>query len=252
MFIDEAAGASVLASTALFPIALQDDHSVSPLSIVSAIKDDDPHCPISRLLSLENTVHGKAIPLNTIRASAKAGRDAGLSVHLDGARFFNAVTEIGCSPKDLAGIADTVSVCLSKGLGAPMGSVLAGPQALIQRARRHRKILGGGMRQAGIAAAAGLFALENNVHRLKQDHDHARELASTLKALNCGDVSQATNMVFFEPEIDNHLPLHEHMAKAGVKIGGQHPKIRLVLHRDITPEGLELIKDAFTSFFMKN
>ncbi len=249
VFIDEAAGASVLAGVALFPVQIEPDHSVSPQSVMSAIKDDDPHCPVSKLLSLENTVHGRAIELPTISATAKAGRDAGLSVHLDGARFFNAVTALGCAPHELAAIADTVSVCLSKGLGTPMGSVLVGPKPLIARARRHRKILGGGMRQAGFAAAAGLFALEHNVERLAEDHQRAEEFASLMSGFNCGDVYQDTNMVFFTPSDTDHTALHAHLAGYGVKIGGQFPTIRMVMHKDVTDEAYEACRKAFQSYY---
>ncbi len=131
VFTFEAAGASVLASIALFPLEPRATGALDPDDIVAAVKADDPHFTVSRLLSLENTHDGKAIPLADIAASAQAARDAGLSVHLDGARIFNAVTELGCEPDELAGLADTVSVCLSKGLGAPAGSVLVGPADLI-------------------------------------------------------------------------------------------------------------------------
>lgn len=249
VFIDEAAGASVLAGVALFPLQLAVDHSVRPASVTLAIKDDDPHCPVSKLLSLENTVHGQAIPLDAIAETAKAGRDAGLSVHLDGARFFNAVTALGCGPEELAGIADTVSVCLSKGLGTPLGSVLVGPSDLIHRARRHRKILGGGMRQAGFAAAAGLYALENNITRLQEDHDRASHLAGVLQELECGTVRHDTNMVFLTPDIDDHSKLHAHLAQSGVKIGGQNPTIRMVVHKDVSDAGLAACEAGFRSFF---
>lgn len=252
VFIDEAAGASVLAGVALFPLPVEEDHSLSPARIKNAIKDDDPHCPVSRLLCLENTVHGKAIALETIKASAEAGRGAGLRVHLDGARFFNAVTALGCSPQDLADIADTVSVCLSKGLGTPMGSVLCGPSDLVRRARRHRKILGGGMRQAGFAAAAGLYALENNIGRLAEDHARARSFAHFLEGLDAGAVEQATNMVFFTPKLEDHASLHAHLAKSGIKIGGQNPTIRMVMHRDVNDTGYAALIQAFERFFVKN
>lgn len=249
VFIDEAAGASVLAGVALFPVKLEDDHSVSPKSINGAIKDDDPHCPVSKLLCLENTVHGEAIAINKMKAASEAGRNAGLNVHLDGARFFNAVTALGCEPSDLANVADTVSVCLSKGLGTPMGSVLTGPKDLIQRARRNRKILGGGMRQAGFAAAAGLYALQNNIERLQEDHDRASHLASELRKMGCGSVRQDTNMVFFTPDIENHVALHTHLAKHGVKIGGQNPTIRMVLHKDVNDPALDTLLLGFREFF---
>lgn len=249
VFIDEAAGASVLAGVALFPVALRGDGSLSPQSVAAAVKDDDPHCPVSKLLSLENTVHGKAIPLQVMQEVADAARANGLNIHLDGARFFNAVTAIGCEPKELARISDSVSVCLSKGLGAPLGSVLVGSRDLIARARRHRKILGGGMRQAGIFAAAGLFALDRNIERLADDHDRAARLAAGLKALGCGEVTSETNMVFFTPEQRDHVPLHEHLERQGVRIGRQYPTIRMVLHKDVNDEALETCLGAFQKYF---
>ena len=251
VFIDEAAGASVLGGVAMYPVQLEHDHSVSPETVMAAIKDDDPHCPVSRLLSLENTVHGKPIPLKSISASAEAARAKGLSVHLDGARFFNATTSLGCDPKDLASISDTVSVCLSKGLGAPLGSVLAGTKDLIARARRCRKLLGGGMRQAGIVAAAGLYALENNVAGLSADHDRALAFADELRHLEIGKVTCDTNMVFLTPKLKDHAALHTHLAQHGAKIGGQHPTIRMVFHKDVNDEALNTAVMAFKTFAQK-
>lgn len=248
VYIDEAAGASVLAGVALFPVALAQDHSISPATVDGAVKEDDPHCPVSHLLSLENTVHGRSISLETIRASAEAGRKHGLSVHLDGARFFNAITDLQCKPKDLASAADTVSVCLSKGLGAPLGTVLVGPAKLIAKARRHRKILGGGMRQAGIVAAAGIYALEHNIERLAEDHQRAETLAGVLNDLDIGSVVHDTNMVFLTPNFADHTALHASLGKQGIKIGGQNPTIRMVLHKDVSDAALQTAIEAFTAF----
>ena len=141
----EAAGASVLGGIALHALSVSEDGGLEPQTIAGAVKDDDSHHPISRLLSLENTNYGRALPLERIAAAVATGRAAGLSTHLDGARFFNAITALGCSERDLADPFDTVSVCLSKGLGAPVGSVLLGPASLLAKARRMRKMLGGGM-----------------------------------------------------------------------------------------------------------
>ena len=249
VFTDEAAGASVLAGISLFPVPLEDDHSVSAESIQRAIKEDDPHCAISRLVSLENTVHGNAIPLNQMETVSSFAKQRGLSVHLDGARFFNAITALGCSPQDLANTADTVSICLSKGLGAPLGSILTGPKDIISKARRNRKILGGGMRQAGIVAAAGHYALDHNVTRLSEDQERALELAAKINSFGCGKAKHATNMVFWTPELPEHTKLHTHMAHFGVKIGGQTPTIRMVLHKDVTDEAFEICLQAFDAFF---
>lgn len=235
----EAAGASVLGGIALCPVPVRSDGSLDPKEVRAAVQADDPHFPISRLLSLENTHNGLAVPLAEMAAAAEAGRAAGLSVHLDGARFFNAITALGCAETDLARMADTVSVCLSKGLGTPAGSVLVGPQDLIARARRWRKMLGGGMRQAGVLAAAGLYALEHNVARLAEDHARAAELAARLRRLGAGAVTQATNMVFFAPADGRNDELRAHLAAAGAVIGGgSSGAIRMVLHKDVDDAAL--------------
>jgi threonine aldolase len=242
----EAKGASVLGGIAFEPLAVAEDGALEPGAIMAAIKEDDPHRPITRLLGLENTHDGKAIPLPRLVEAAKIARRAGLSVHLDGARFFNAVVALNCSETALAGIFDTVSICLSKGLGAPVGSVLAGPRDLIDRARRWRKMLGGGMRQAGVLAAAGLYALENNVARLAEDHARATVLADALRPL--GDVQHATNMIFFTHNAGVTPALQQHMAARGVTLTGATGTTRLVLHKDVTDEGLQAAIAGFQSF----
>ncbi|UWQ84115.1 low-specificity L-threonine aldolase [Leisingera caerulea] len=246
----EAAGASVLGGIALCPVPVRADGALDPAEIRVAVKEDDPHLPISRLLSLENTHNGLAVPLADMAAAAGAGRAAGLSVHLDGARFFNAITALECSETDLAGLADTVSVCLSKGLGTPAGSVLAGPSDLIAKARRWRKMLGGGMRQAGVLAAAGLYALEHNVARLAEDHARGAEMAGVLRSLGAGEVVQATNMVFFTPADGRNGGLRAHLAADGVVIGGgSSGAIRMVLHRDVDDAALARAVQGLKSFY---
>jgi len=171
-------------------------------------------------------------------------------VHLDGARFFNATTQLGCTEQELAGLADTVSICLSKGLGTPAGSVLTGPSDILQKARRYRKMLGGGMRQAGVLAAAGLHALEHNVADLASDHARASHLAKVLKQAEAGMVTQNTNMIFLTPREDQNDALRGHMVEAGVVLGGgSKGPIRLVMHRNIDDTGLELIANELKSFF---
>lgn len=249
VFRYEAAGASVLASVALNPLDPMPSGGLAADAIRAAIQPDDSHHPVSRLLSLENTTGGVAVPLAETRAAAGAARAAGLAVHLDGARFFNAVTALRCAPAELAGIADTVSVCLSKGLGAPVGSVLVGPSDLIARARRHRKILGGGMRQAGVLAAAGRHAIGHNIAGLAEDHARAATLAAALTTLGAGAVRQATNMVFFTPDAGDAATLKVALARRGVLIGGPAPELRLVLHRDIGDEALDLAIAAFRDHY---
>ncbi|MGR3616249.1 MAG: low-specificity L-threonine aldolase [Paracoccaceae bacterium] len=246
----EAAGASVLGGIALEPLELASDGLPDPDTVTAAVKEDDSHLAVTRLLSLENTHNGAAIPLERMASAVEVARAQGLNVHLDGARFFNAITELGCSAPDLAEMADTVSVCLSKGLGTPAGSVLTGPDDLIARARRWRKMLGGGMRQAGVLAAAGLFALDNNVTRLAQDHDRAAALAADLRDMNAGDVRQSTNMIFLTPRDGLNLALQAHMADAGITMSaGPAGPIRFVMHKDIDDTGFETARAAFNSFF---
>jgi threonine aldolase len=252
VYNNEAAGASVLGGVALYPIAEEPDGALSPEAIAAAVKPEDSHCPVSRLVSLENTFNGAAIALPRMEAAAAAGRQLGLSVHLDGARFFNAVTALDLSAEVFAATADTVSICLSKGLGAPAGSLLVGGTDLLKRARRWRKMLGGGMRQAGILAAAGLYALHHNVARLADDHQRAEALAKTLVDLtgdNGARVHRATNMVFFTPGQQDHGPLRQHMLDKGILIGAQYPTIRMVLHKDIDDSKLARVQTAFESYY---
>lgn len=240
----EAAGASVLGGIALQDLPVAEDGAVEADDIKAAVKDDDSHHPISRLLSLENTSYGRAVSLARIAQAVDAGRADGLSLHLDGARFFNAIIALGCAEGDLADPFDTISVCLSKGLAAPVGSVLVGQRDLIARARRWRKMLGGGMRQAGVLAAAGLFALENNVARLAEDHSRAEALAAHLGALGLGTVTQATNMVFLTPRDGVDLG---GLAAHGIRISAPSPACRFVLHRDIDDAAFDTVLQAFST-----
>lgn len=259
----EAAGASVLGGVPLQALPVAEDGAVEAEAIANAVRDGDFHHPISRLLSLENTTYGRAVPLPRMAQATAAGRAAGLRLHLDGARFFNAITALGCSETDLAGPFDTVSVCLSKGLGAPVGSVLVGPEDVISRTRRMRKMLGGGMRQAGILAAAGLYALEHNVARLSEDHHRAEALAEHLRSLDMGDVTRATNMVFLTPRAGVDLALLP--AEFGIRLSGANldvvpesplgedrplrpaSTLRMVMHKDIDNAGFATILRAFSA-----
>ncbi len=244
----EAAGASVLGGIALWPLAQGADGILTAEAVRSAIKADDPHYPVTRLLCLENTLGGHAIALDAIQTAAQAARQAGLAVHLDGARFFNATTALACAPEMLAAPFDTLSICLSKGLGAPVGSVLVGDRDRLAKARRWRKMLGGAMRQSGVMAAAGLYALEHIVSRLADDHARAARLAHAL----CDTGARArveTNMVFLTLPEAQYDALHDHMARNGVQIGGKSPEIRLVLHRDVDDAALEAAISGFQAFF---
>lgn len=248
LYCDEAAGASVLAGVSMVPIQTDANGGLAPADIANAIKVDDPHYARSRLLCLENSVGGRVVSLGQIQDCVDVARKSGLATHLDGARFFNAITELRCDAAALAAPFDTVSVCLSKGLGTPAGSVLVGPQALTGQLKRNRKILGGAMRQTGVLAAAGLYALEHHVPELINDHVRAARLAKALHETGIGTVSSQTNMVFLTPDPQDHARLIQRMAQAGVKIGGQSPAIRMVLHRDVDDAALDAAILAFREF----
>ena len=250
VYVYEAAGASVLGGIALCPVPVAADGGVDAGAIAAAVKPDDSHMAISRLVSLENTHNGQAVPLARMTEATDAACQAGLATHLDGARFFNAITALGCAETDLAAPFDTISICLSKGLGTPAGSVLVGPADLIARGRRWRKMLGGGMRQSGVLAAAALHALDHNVTRLADDHARATQLAGALSGCGAGYVAQATNMVFFTPEDPDNTKLRSHLADQGVVIGGGDTgAIRMVLHKDVDDLALERTVSALRGFY---
>ncbi|HEX5756162.1 MAG TPA: low-specificity L-threonine aldolase [Arenimonas sp.] len=247
----EGGGAAVLGSIQPQPI-LQDEDGCLPLqSIVAAIKPDDPHFARTRLLCLENTWHGRALPLSYL-AEARALCDRhGLSLHLDGARLFNAAVASGVPARAITQQFDSVSVCLSKGLGAPVGSVLLGSAELIASARRWRKVTGGGWRQAGLLAAACLYALDHHIARLADDHARAATLAQALRDLPGLTVTgQHTNMVFVDLGDTDRAALDAHLRSAGVCVSiGNSPRLRLVTHLDVDDAGLSRVVAAFRDYF---
>ena len=174
---DEGGGAAVLGSIQPQPLPNEPDGIIDLDAIAAAIKPDDFHNPITRLLTLENTFNGRPLPEDYVKEAIELARSRGLATHLDGARIMNAAVADGREVSDLAGRFDSISLCLSKGLGSPAGALLLGTKELVGRAKRIRKTLGGGMRQTGVLAAAGIYALENNVERLREDHDRATRLA---------------------------------------------------------------------------
>ena len=171
--LDEAAGASVLGGIAISTIEVEEDLSIKDGTIKNAVKPDDPHYPISKLLCLENTSQGRAIPFENLKRNHAEAKEMDLSIHLDGARLFNAIEDLKCEPNDVVKYADSVSICFSKGLGAPAGSILCFPESMEHKVRRQRKILGGALRQVGVLGAACLYAVKNNIKRLKEDHERA-------------------------------------------------------------------------------
>ena len=253
-FHDEAGGASALGGVAYCPLPVAEDGSIEPHEIDKAVKVDDPHYPRTRLLCIENTVAGTAVPLSRMRQATAVARRSGLAVHLDGARLFNAATELGEKPSAVAEVADTVSVCLSKGLGTPAGTMLASCRNLEHSIRRNRKILGGGMRQTGVLAAAGLHALDHNVERLHEDHRRAALLAERLGNLPAGSevkLTSATNMVWFTPRQSDYEPLREFLAGRGILVGGRKPVMRIVLHLGIGDEDIDQVAGEFSNYYRK-
>lgn len=252
----EGGGAAVLGSIQPQPLNHQSDGSLALAEIEANIKPDDPHYARTRLLCLENTIGGKVLPNSYIEAATALARKHGLACHLDGARLFNAaVGKAGpdgnpyAAARTIAGQFDSVSVCFSKGLGAPVGSALCGSKELIASAVRWRKMLGGGMRQAGMLAAAAQYALTHHVRRLADDHQLARQLADGLSGLP-GLTVQApqTNMVFISVAQDQAAALQAHLQASGVLLTGLY-QLRLVTHLDLDAAAIEQAVAAFRRFF---
>jgi threonine aldolase len=248
-FAEEGGGAAALGGISACPLPLDENHALSLDRVEASIKPDDPHYPISQLLCLENTVHGKVQPTEHINALCELAHAHGLNVHLDGARLMNAAIALSQTAGDLAVSADSVSICLSKGLGAPVGSVLVGSEPFIKQARRFRKMLGGGTRQAGVLAACGLYALEHNVERLAEDHANAKRLASGLETIDGISARYATNMVFMRMDEAIIGPLADYLAQCNILIAQQKPEVRLVMHLDISHEDIDTMLMAVADFF---
>lgn len=247
----EGGGAAVLGSIQPQPIVQSEDGSLPLDRIAAAIKPVDPHFARTRVLALENTWHGRPLPLEYLRSAHDLMRAHQLGMHLDGARLFNAAVACQVPVREITRYFDTVSVCLSKGLGAPVGSVLLGSHALIDKARRWRKVCGGGWRQAGMLAAAGLHALDHHVARLAEDHERAARLAGRLSGIPGIElIDQHTNMVFINVPTDHLHALDLHMREQGIRISiGYLPTVRLVTHLDIDDDGIERTAAAFRRFF---
>ena len=247
----EGGGGAVLGSIQPQPIVQDADGSLPLERVAAAIKPVDPHFARTRLLALENTWHGRVLPMDYLHAARDFAREHALALHLDGARLYNAAVASGVPAREIARHFDSVSVCLSKGLGAPVGSVLVGSAALIDKARRWRKVAGGGWRQAGMLAAAGLHALDHHVARLADDHARAARLAGQLEKLpGLHLLGQHTNMVFVEVPAGRLRELDAHLRDAGIRISiGYLPTLRLVTHLDVDDDGIARTAAAFAAFF---
>ncbi len=251
----EGGGAAVLGSIQPQPVDFEPDGTLDLDRVAKALKPpDDDHFARTRLLCLENTRSGKVLPLDYLARARAFTREHGLGLHLDGARVFNAAVKQNVNVQEITHHVDTVSFCLSKGLGAPVGSLLCGSAELVRKARRWRKVLGGGMRQAGVFAAAGQVALEQNVARLAVDHANAARLAEGLMEAG-GLVIDAdtvqTNMVFAHVAPDRLRPFVDFMHERGVRLSERNP-LRLVTHLDVSAEDIEQVIDAAREFFARN
>ncbi len=211
--------------------------------LIGKVRADDQHLCRTRLVCLENTTNaggGRAYPLDQINRVCEWAHDHGLKTHLDGARLFNAVVASGESVADIVRHIDTISICFSKGLGCPMGSVLVGSAEDIRRARRLRKLFGGALRQAGIVAATAVYALENNIDRMQEDHDNAQAFAEAIAKIDGVNIEPndvKTNLVFFtiDAELGFASQLHNKLKERGIKIGASGPhKMRACTHLDVT------------------
>lgn len=249
----EGGGAAVLGSVQPQPLDFEADGTLDLAKVESVIKPGDDHFARTRLLCLENTTAGKVLPLKYLEKAAAFCQQKGLALHLDGARIFNAAIHLDCPLNDITKHVDSVSICLSKGLGAPVGSVLCGSKELIKKARRWRKLLGGGMRQAGVLAGAGIYALENNIQRLKDDHINAAFLAqglASVKGVKVVENSLHTNMFYLRVE-EGYDRLREHLKSKGVILPipfKPSESVRLVTHLDITEKDVEYVLDCVREF----
>ncbi|WP_282284782.1 low-specificity L-threonine aldolase [Pseudomonas sp. PS02302] len=242
----EGGGAAVLGSIQPQPIEMAADGSLDLDLVRSYIKADDFHFARTRLLALENTMHGKVLPLAYLTAARAFTREHDLALHLDGARLYNAAVKLGVPVREISQHFDSVSVCLSKGLGAPVGSVLCGEAAFIAKARRWRKVVGGGMRQAGILAAAGLHVLDHQVERLAEDHAHAAQLGTALAELGYQVEPVQTNMVYLA--LGEEAPaLQAFLAERGIRISPA-ARLRLVTHLDVSAADIEAVIAAFSAY----
>jgi threonine aldolase len=247
----EGGGAAVLGSIQPQPLEHAADGSLPLDRIEAAIKPLDSHYARTRLLALENTIGGKVLAAGYVEAATRLAKSKGLGTHLDGARAFNAAVASGASLADICRGFDTVSLCFSKGLGAPVGSVLVGDKALIERAHRWRKVLGGGMRQSGVLAAACLYALEHNVERLAQDHACAERLARGLEQVTELHVTaQATNMVFVQIPQQHCTPLEAWLRQRGILSQALYSS-RLVTHLDVSERDVDTVLAAVKDYFAR-
>ncbi len=260
-YLHEAGGVSALGGVHPRTVPNQDDGTIEPQDIVGAIRALDDHFPTTRLIVLENTHNmsgGTPLGVNYVQQVGTLAREHGLRLHIDGARIFNAAVALGRPASELAAPADTITFCLSKGLCAPVGSLLCGSAEFIRLARRTRKQLGGGMRQAGILAAAGIVALETMVDRLGEDHQRARRLAAGLREIPGIQVEHdppPTNMVYFRLDPLTGMTtqsLIEALASRSIRLTARNPyRMRLVVHYWIDDEAIQQVVEGIAAAMSK-
>ena len=258
----EAGGMAVLGSIQPQPLDQRADGTMDLAAIEAAIKPDDAHYAITRLIALENTWGGKVLPADYAPKVKTLANARGLSTHLDGARLFNAAVHSASSTgtainaaKEICRSFDSVSVCLSKGLGAPVGSLLLGSKSLIAKARRMRKMIGGGMRQAGVIAAAGSYALDHHIERLKLDHDNATLLANGLIESSNGQLkidAPQTNILWAEVPAPLFDAFNAHLKSHDVLVSGAYGKQRWVTHLDVSRDDINRALEIVAAFFAKD
>ena len=249
----EAGGAAVLGSIQPQPLNHQSDGSLDLDEVSKVIKVNNIHFAKTRLLCLENTFSGQVLAMQYLAQARSLVDKHGLLLHLDGARIFNAAVKLGIPVSAIARHFDSVAFCLSKGLGAPAGSMLCASSEVITEARRWRKMLGGGMRQTGFLAAAALYALDHHVERLAEDHRNAEQLAAglaTIKSITIDLERLQTNMVFVQLPEQQAVPLAEFLGSKGILISPGSP-LRLVLHLDISAEDVTTVIDSINEFFAR-
>ncbi|MBM3512500.1 MAG: low-specificity L-threonine aldolase [Alphaproteobacteria bacterium] len=248
-YIAEAGGVAVLGSVHSHAIENASDGTLPLEKVAAAIKPIDIHSPRTRLLALENTIGGKMLPESYVEAATALARQHGLATHLDGARLFNAAVASQRNVKDLCAPFETVSICFSKGLGAPIGTVLVGPKPLIARAHHWRKMLGGGMRQVGILAATCLYALDHHIERLADDHANAAALAEGLRRIPALKVDGPhTNIVMVDIPPEQCRALADRLRAAGI-LAAIRPRTRFVTHLDVTRADVDRVTSAIAGAF---
>ena len=255
MFRSEAGGASALGGISYHTVRNDQRGMLDPQEVEAAIRPDNMHYPRTALIAIENTHNlcgGAPLTPENTRAIAEVAHSHGIPLHVDGARIFNAAVCLETPVSELVADADSISFCLSKGLSVPLGSLLCGSSEFVEQARRWRKIVGGGMRQVGIVAAAGIVALDSMVDRLAEDHANARKLAlglSGVRGISIDPDELPTNLVFFEIVDGDPAGLARELSDRGVKGGSPQRKWRFATHYGITPDDIDYALDVFESAF---